>query len=206
MKTEFKTVYQLSVVLAMCGLMLFIYTGCGGSDGAEEAEGAYTTQGGASFGLIPPNGAAYNDVFFKDYGTNALIDTEDDHLSTFGMDVDTASYSITRNYLRDGSLPPPEAVRVEEFVNAFDYNYPPPWGEAFAVHVEGAPSQFGEGGRLRLPRNRKRLRFPQDDEQLQLLRIGIQGRVVPDENRKDAFIYPHFLFKGCVERVLIGKV
>ena len=188
MKTEFKTVYQLSVVLAMCGLMLFIYTGCGGSDGAEEAEGAYTTQGGASFGLIPPNGAAYNDVFFKDYGTNALIDTEDDHLSTFGMDVDTASYSITRNYLRDGSLPPPEAVRVEEFVNAFDYNYPPPWGEAFAVHVEGAPSQFGEGGRLRLPRNRKRLRFPQDDEQLQLLRIGIQGRVVPDENRKDAML------------------
>ena len=194
MKTEFKTVYQLSVVLAMCGLMLFIYAGCGGNDEAEEAddayatEGIYTTQGGTSFGLTPPNGAAYNDVFFKDYGTNQFIDTRDDHLSTFGMDVDTASYSITRNYLRDGYLPPPEAVRVEEFVNAFDYNYPPPWGEAFAVHVEVAPSQFGDSGRLRELQERKRRRFPQADEQLHLLRIGIQGRVVPDENRKDAML------------------
>ncbi len=190
MKTEFKTVYPLSVVLAMCGLML-IYTGCGGSD--EEADSAdateeYATQGGTTFGLTPPNGAAYNDVFFKDYGTNQFIDTTDDHLSTFGMDVDTASYSITRNYLREGYLPPPEAVRVEEFVNAFDYNYPPPWGEAFAVHVEGAPSRFGEGGRHQLLQDRRRLRLPQDDEQLQLLRIGIQGRMVPDENRKDAML------------------
>ena len=49
------------------------------------------------------------------------------------MDVDTASYSVTRRYLRDGLLPPPESVRVEEFVNAFDYNYEPPWHEAFAI-------------------------------------------------------------------------
>ena len=168
MKPDFKTLYKLSAVLITCGLMLFIYTGCGGYD-TEEAESGYDAQG-ASFGLIPPNGAAYNDVFFKDYGTNPFIDTEDDHLSTFGMDVDTASYSVTRRYLRDGYLPPPEAVRVEEFVNAFDYNYPAPSAEAFAVHIEGEPSRFGEGKRL------------------QLLRIGIQGRVVPDQNRKDAML------------------
>ena len=84
------------------------------------------------------------------------------------MDVDTASYSVMRRYLRDGHLPPTEAIRVEEFVNAFDYNYVPPSQDAFAVHIEGAPSRFGEGKRL------------------QLLRIGIQGRVIPDENRKDA--------------------
>ncbi|MDE0685833.1 MAG: von Willebrand factor type A domain-containing protein [Candidatus Poribacteria bacterium] len=188
MKTELKTVYQLSVILAMCGLMLFSYTGCGGSDSADEAESAYATDGyashgGTSFGLTPPDGTV-----FKDYGTNQFIATRDDHLSTFGMDVDTASYSITRNYLRDGYLPPPEAVRVEEFVNAFDYNYRPPWGEAFAVHVEGAPSRFGESGQLRLPQDRRRRRVPQADEQLHLLRIGIQGRVVPDENRKDAML------------------
>lgn len=169
MKTEFKTLYNLSVALMMCGLVIFIYTGCGGYDAEEEsyAQGASIS---SPFGLTPPNGAAYNDVFFKDYGTNPFIDTEDDHLSTFGMDVDTASYSVTRRYLRDGYLPPPEAVRVEEFVNTFDYNYRPPSAEAFAVHIEGAPSRFGEGKRL------------------QLLRIGIQGRVVPDENRKDALL------------------
>ena len=168
MKTEFKTLYKLSVALMMCGLMLFIYTGCGG--GADEEGGDMAALGHTLAVLNPPNGAAYNDVFFKDYGTHPFIDTEDDHLSTFGMDVDTASYSVTRRYLRDGYLPPPEAVRVEEFVNAFDYNYLPPSEEAFAVHIEGAPSRFGDGKRL------------------QLLRIGIQGRTVPDENRKDAML------------------
>ena len=171
MKTEIKTPYKLSFALMMCGLMLFIYMGCGGYD-AEESEEAYPASSSTSFpyGLTPPNGAAYNDVFFKNYGTHPFIDTEDDNLSTFGMDVDTASYSVTRRYLRDGYLPPPEAVRVEEFVNAFDYNYLPPSQEAFAVHIEGAPSRFGDGKRL------------------QLMRIGIQGRVIPDENRKDAML------------------
>ena len=120
--------------------------------------------------LNPPNGAPYDSVFFKGSGTNPFIDTEDDTFSTFGMDVDTASYTVMRRYLRDGHLPPSEAVRVEEFVNAFDYNYTPPSDEAFAIHLEGAPSKFGEGKRL------------------QLLRIGIQGRVIPDTNRKDAIL------------------
>ena len=120
--------------------------------------------------LNPPNDAPYHDMFFKGAGTNPFIDTEDDHLSTFAMDVDTGSYSITRRYLIDGYLPPPEAVRVEEFVNTFDYNYTPPTEGAFAIHIDGAPSKFGEGKRL------------------QLLRIGLQGHVIPSENRKDAIL------------------
>lgn len=120
--------------------------------------------------LSPPNGAAYRDVFFKGHGTNPFIDPEDDNLSTFGMDADSASYAVMRRYLRDGHLPPTEAVRVEEFINAFDYDYTPPTDAAFALHLEGAPSKFGEGKRH------------------QLLRIGIQGRVVPDVERKDAIL------------------
>ena len=120
--------------------------------------------------LSPPNGAAYHDVFFKGHGTNPFIDPEDDNLSTFGMDADSAAYSVMRRYLRDGHLPPTEAVRVEEFINAFDYDYTPPTDTAFALHLEGAPSKFGEGKRL------------------QLLRIGIEGRVVPDTDRKDAVL------------------
>ncbi len=169
--------------MAVCGLIALICTGCGGGndddddnddDFSAEADDdyGYGPPPASSFplGLNPPNGAAFDDVFFKDYGTNPFIDTEDDHFSTFGMDVDTASYSVTRRYLRDGLLPPPEAVRVEEFINAFDYNYDPPLHEAFAIHIEGAPSKFGEGKRL------------------QLLRIGIQGQVVPTEDRKDAVL------------------
>lgn len=120
--------------------------------------------------LNPVNSAVYPDMYFKEYGANPFIDTEDEHLSTFGMDVDTASYSITRRYLNDGNLPPPEAVRVEEFVNNFDYNYDPPMNSAFAIHIEAATSIFGEGKRL------------------QMLCIGIKGRVVPDEDRKDAIL------------------
>ena len=173
MKAKLISLGRLLIVLAVCGLMVLIYTGCGGGDGNDDDDfyGAsdddddaydYGPPPASSFpsGLNPPNGAAFDDVFFKDYGTNPFIDTEDDHFSTFGMDVDTASYSVTRRYLQDGFLPPPEAVRVEEFINAFDYNYEPPLHEAFAIHIEGAPSKFGEGKRL------------------QLLRIGIQGRVV----------------------------
>ena len=120
--------------------------------------------------LNPPNGEAYRDMYFKGSGTNPFIDTEDDHLSTFAMDVDTGSYSVTRRYLTDGYLPPSDAVRVEEFVNAFDYSYNPPATNAFAIHIDGAPSKFGEGKRL------------------QLLRIGLQGHVISDEHRKDAIL------------------
>ena len=180
MKAQLIARGKLLIVLAMCGLIALVYTGCGGGDDDDDDDAATAAEGDYSYGpppassvplgLNPPNGAAFNDVFFKDYGTNPFIDTEDDHFSTFGMDVDTASYSVTRRYLRDGHLPPPEAVRVEEFINAFDYNYEPPLHEAFAVHIDGAPSRFGEGKRL------------------QLLRIGIQGRVVQSENRKDAIL------------------
>jgi len=51
------------------------------------------------------------DMFFQDYGVNPSIDTEDDNLSTFALDVDTGSYTIMRNYLSDGNLPPPDSVR-----------------------------------------------------------------------------------------------
>ena len=118
--------------------------------------------------LNPPNGVAYHDMYFKGAGTNPFIDTEDDHLSTFGMDVDTGSYSIARRYVTESYLPPAEAIRVEEFINAFDYHYDPPAEDAFAIHIDGAPSKFGEGKRL------------------QLLRIGLRGRVIPSEHRKDA--------------------
>ena len=118
--------------------------------------------------LNPPNGEAYHDMYFKGSGTNPFIDTEDDHLSTFAMDVDTGSYSIARRFVTESYLPPAAAIRVEEFINAFDYHYDPPTEGAFAIHIDGAPSKFGEGKRLRL------------------LRIGLQGRVIRDEHRKDA--------------------
>ena len=132
--------------------------------------------------LKPPNGAAYPDMYFKSSGVNPFLDTEDERLSTFAMDVDTAAYSITRRYLTEGHLPPSEAVRVEEFVNAFKYNYTAPTQGAFAISLEGAPSKFA------------------DSKRTHLLRIGLKGRVIPDEDRKDAALTFVIDVSGSMER------
>lgn len=89
------------------------------------------------------------DMFFEAQGTNPFIVTEEDPQATFGLDVDTASYTLTRNYLNRGILPPPAAVRVEEFVNAFPNNVDASRGRdresAFAVRVDGAPNPLHPG-------------------------------------------------------------
>jgi len=115
-----------------------------------------------------PAGPSPQDMFFQNYGVNPFMDTEDDHLSTFAMDVDTGSYTLARQYINDGNLPPKDAVRVEEFVNYFtqDYAYPPE-GQAFAIHVDSAHFPFAESERYRM------------------MRVGIQGYAVPPEKRKD---------------------
>ncbi len=121
----------------------------------------------------PPNSSPSDrrpyDMFFENYGVNPSVDTEDDNLSTFALDVDTGSYTVMRNYLKDGNLPPTDSVRVEEYVNYFEQNYPsPPAHQAFAIQVDGGPSPFTE------------------TERYDMLRIGIQGYRVPEGERKDA--------------------
>ncbi|MFP2956420.1 vWA domain-containing protein [Myxococcus sp. 1LA] len=105
---------------------------------------------------------------FETWKANAFVETAKDPLSTFAADVDTASYTVSRRYLVNGQLPPPSAVRVEEFVNYFKFRYAPPETGAFAVHLEGAPSPF----------NDKR----------HFLRVGVQGKVVSRSQRKPAHL------------------
>ncbi|WP_420992659.1 vWA domain-containing protein [Cupriavidus sp. 30B13] len=70
-------------------------------------------------------------------------------VSTFGIDVDTGSYSNVRRLLNAGRLPPADAVRVEEMVNYFPYDYAPPRdGRPFAVHAEAAPAPWHAGNVL----------------------------------------------------------
>ena len=70
---------------------------------------------------------------------NTFKQVANEPLSTFSIDVDTASYANVRRFLRAGQMPPPDAVRVEEMVNYFPYDYAPPKGKTpFAVHVESA--------------------------------------------------------------------
>jgi len=88
-------------------------------------------------------------------------------LSTFGLDVDTASYSNVRRFLREGTLPPPDAVRLEELINYFPYHYPAPSGpEPFASAVEITDCPWKDGHRL--------------------VRIGIQAKSIPRGERPRA--------------------
>lgn len=104
---------------------------------------------------------------FQDYGVNPYTAAIEDHLSTFALDVDTASYSVMRRYLKDGNLPPQDAVRVEEFVNYFNQGYPTPPDVAFGLYADGAPSPFDASGTY-------------------ILRLGVQGYQVPEWERKSA--------------------
>ena len=114
----------------------------------------------------PPRAASspYDGVTYEDPGTNPTTDTDEDSVSTFAMDVDTASYTIAQRYVGDGNSPDPASVRVEEWVNAFDQGYRPPTDATFAVHVDGAPAPVVGDADL-------------------LLRIGIQARESSERKR-----------------------
>ncbi len=66
-------------------------------------------------------GQYYNDELYNDIVENEFRKTLDEHLSTFSIDVDGASYSNVRRFLNDNQLPPKNAIRIEEFINYFDY-------------------------------------------------------------------------------------
>ena len=84
-------------------------------------------------------------------------------LSTFSIDVDTASYSNVRRFLNDGSLPPKDAVRIEELVNYFEYDYPQPVGDVpFSVNTEVAACPW--------------------NKQHKIVQIGLQGKKVSLDN------------------------
>ena len=101
-----------------------------------------------------PTATPYDGVTFEDPGVNPPVRAERDRISTFGLDVDTAAYSIARRYVGDGNLPDPASVRVEEFVNAFDQDYAVPEEGVFAISADGGPSPFLAGGRGPVPGRR----------------------------------------------------
>jgi Ca-activated chloride channel homolog len=121
-------------------------------------------------GTEEPNDQPYGDVLFREYGVNPFVDTEDDRFSTFGLEVDTGSYNVIRRFLMDGNLPPREAVRLEEIVNAFDYGDQPPEDGDFALTTEGAPSPFADGPRYKM------------------IRFGVAGRSVSATERPAAIL------------------
>jgi len=105
------------------------------------------------------NTAAYDHIL-----ENPFLDAASNPLSTFSIDVDTASYSNIRRFINNGSLPPKDAVRIEEMINYFTYDYPQPEGDKpFSINIDVAGCPWESSHRL--------------------VRIGLKGREVAVDKR-----------------------
>jgi Ca-activated chloride channel homolog len=102
------------------------------------------TSGAPSYDKLYATGESYAPI-----AENTFTQTAKDHLSTFSIDVDTASYSNVRRILSEGKLPQADAVRIEEMVNYFTYSYPEPVdGKPFSVTTEVAGAPWATDHRL----------------------------------------------------------
>lgn len=94
---------------------------------------------------------------------NPFLEAARAPLSTFSIDVDTASYSNVRRFLNEGQLPPKDAVRIEEMINYFEYDYPQPAGDVpFSITTETAACPWNTNHKL--------------------VQIGLQGKKVALDN------------------------
>jgi Ca-activated chloride channel family protein len=167
----------VQVVLASAGIALneVVVTGYNNVQHRKNGPGAAAPSAlakmrtSSSPGMVLQDGARwrYNHHFnTESYGyftDNPFQKVKDAPLSTFSIDVDAASYSNIRRIINSGQLPPAGAVRIEEMINYFHYNYPQPNGDApFAVHTELAGCPWN-------PQHR-------------LLMVGLQGKKIPYEN------------------------
>ena len=130
-----------------------------------EGGGEYAPSGGALMSLegdgdyVPS--VAHNTEDYDPIEDNDFRDARLHALSTFSIDVDTASYSNVRRFLELGQRPPADAVRVEELINYFQYDYPEPGPEhPFSLVAEVAPCPWKPEHRL--------------------VHVGLQGRRIPD--------------------------
>jgi len=116
----------------------------------------------------PPYWQPSNTSRFPDSKLNAVKVAVQEPVSTFSIDVDTASYGVMRDYIDRGAMPPAEAVRVEEMVNYFDYTYPLPDDRKapFQATVRVYPTPWNKN--------------------TQILHIGIKGFDLPKAKRPPA--------------------
>ena len=106
---------------------------------------------------------AFNTEEYESIVENRFLAATENPLSTFSIDVDGGSYSNVRRYLQQGQLPPSGAVRIEELINYFHYDYPQPVGnDPFSINTEIGNCAWNPEHKLVL--------------------IGLQGKKIPVEN------------------------
>jgi Ca-activated chloride channel homolog len=106
---------------------------------------------GGVIGGVAAQDVAHNTEEYGRFQENPFLKVVDNPLSTFSIDVDRASYSNVRRYLNAGQRPPRDAVRIEELINYFTFDYPDPHGaDPFSVTTETASCPWNAKNRLLL--------------------------------------------------------
>ncbi|MGC9503733.1 vWA domain-containing protein [Baaleninema sp.] len=195
MYTRFKPIVILSAIVVLQSLL-----GCGAQTEQEVLERrettAYDTTTTREAGEAAPeapiaqteafNQEDYNQEDFNREDYNPIEENDfqlvrSQPLSTFAIDVDRASYSNVRRFLEMGQLPPKDAVRIEELINYFSYNYPQPEGDVpFAISTEISEAPWNRSHKL--------------------VSIGLQGRDVNTENLPPSNLVFLFDVSGSMEQ------
>ena len=114
-----------------------------------------------------PDTAQSNQQIFKRYRVNPTIETANQPVSTFSMDVDNGSYRLATKMLGSNNMPNRDGIRIEEFINALNYQYHPS-ENLFAISAQAMPSPFRKG--------------------YHLLHVGLQTKILSDQQRNPSNI------------------
>jgi len=126
-------------------LPTFVIISCSVKHGAPSYYGLSRDRRAAELSFLDDETSEvnFNTNEFDHITDNPFLRPQENPLSTFSIDVDTAGYSIVRTFLQSGDLPPKSSVRIEELVNYFDYDYlPPDNGKPFAVRAEAGAAPW----------------------------------------------------------------
>ncbi|AVH61433.1 MULTISPECIES: vWA domain-containing protein [Streptomyces] len=152
-------------LLALTAAGAVLLTGCSASSGGGNSSDGMDKSGGRNLPLPAPAQPSGPDT--AEGEQTGAPDREfapaPDYLSTFALDVDTASYGYARRTLEGGGIPDPSTIRPEEFVNSFRQDYERPGGNGFSVTVDGART---------------------DDDRWSLVRVGLATRAAESDRER----------------------
>ncbi|HEY6505441.1 MAG TPA: von Willebrand factor type A domain-containing protein [Chitinophagaceae bacterium] len=162
-----QSVINVALKTSASKLQEVVVVGYGGR-AKQDQQGYYKSIAGAPQGYY--NGVytgdletEFNTEGYDNISENRFLKVTDNPLSTFSIDVDAASYSNIRRFINDGELPPAGAVRIEEMINYFKYDYPQPEGDKpFSINTEISDAPWNKDHKLVL--------------------IGLQGKKIPVGN------------------------
>ncbi|MET9405395.1 von Willebrand factor type A domain-containing protein [Streptomyces sp. NPDC002935] len=164
-KTGFRRLSASLLALTAAGAVLL--TGCSAGSGNNSSDGGGNKSGDRRNLPLPapvqPSGGAAERDQQGEQSDAPDVAPSPDYLSTFALDVDTASYGYARRTLASGQVPDPATIRPEEFVNSFRQDYERPDGNGFSVTVDGART---------------------NDARWSLVRVGLATRAAESERER----------------------